>query len=47
MWYMKCIITPVINGATGIVTKAFKKNFAAILRKCSIRSLQKQLCLEH
>jgi hypothetical protein len=25
MWNMKCFVTPVISGATGIVTKGLKK----------------------
>ena len=41
MWNMKCMITPLIIGATRIVTKGLKKNLEAILRKHSIDSLQK------
>jgi len=26
MWNMKCVIVPVITGATGIVTNGLKKN---------------------
>ena len=36
MWNMKCIITPVMTGATGIATKALNKNLKAILGKHSI-----------
>jgi hypothetical protein len=41
MWNMKCIMIPVITGATGIVTIGFKKNLVAILGKHPIDSLQK------
>jgi hypothetical protein len=41
MWNMKCVIIPVIIGATGIVTKGLKKNLEATPRKHSIDSLQK------
>jgi hypothetical protein len=40
MWNMKCMIIPVIIGATGIVTKGLKKNLEAIPGKHSIDSLQ-------
>ena len=40
MWNMKCIIIPVVTGATGIVTKGLKKNLAAIPGKHSVYSLQ-------
>jgi hypothetical protein len=33
MWNKKCMIIPVITGATGIVTKGLKKNLEAIYRK--------------
>jgi hypothetical protein len=42
---MKCIIIPVIFGATGIVTKGLKKNLEAIPGKHSIYSLQKTAML--
>jgi hypothetical protein len=42
---MKCIIIPVVIGATGIVTKGLKKNFEAIPGKHSIDSLQKTAML--
>jgi hypothetical protein len=41
MWNLKCTIIPVIIGATGIVTKSFKKNLEAVPGKHSIDSLQK------
>jgi hypothetical protein len=41
MWNIKCIITPVIIGATGIVTKGLNKNLEVVPRKHSIDSLQK------
>jgi hypothetical protein len=47
MWNMKCMMLPVITGATGIVTVGFKKNLEAIAGKHSIDSLQKQLYQEH
>ena len=33
MWNLKCMIVPVIIGATGIVTRSLKKNLETILRK--------------
>jgi hypothetical protein len=44
-WYLKCTITPVIIGATGIVTKSLRKNLEAIPGKPSIDSLQKTAVL--
>jgi hypothetical protein len=38
---MKCMIVPVVTGATGIVTKGLKKNLEAIPGKHSIDSLKK------
>jgi hypothetical protein len=32
IWNMKCMIIPVVTGATGIVTKGLKKQLAAIQR---------------
>ena len=40
MWNLKCTIIPVINGATGIVTRSLRKNLEAVPRKYSIDSLQ-------
>jgi len=47
MWNMKCMIKPVINGATGVATKGLKKTLEAIQGKYSIDSLQKTAILEH
>ena len=38
---MKCMIIPVISGATGRVTKVIRKNLEAVPGKHSIDSLQK------
>jgi len=40
-WNMKCVIKPVITGATGIATRVLKKHWEAISGKHSIDSLQK------
>jgi hypothetical protein len=45
MWNLKSTITPVIIGATGIVTRSLKKNFEAVPGKYSIDSLQKTTIL--
>jgi hypothetical protein len=45
MWNMKCMIIPVIIGATRIVTKGLKNNLEAIPGKHSIDSLQKTAVL--
>jgi hypothetical protein len=45
MWNMKCMIIPVIIGATGIVTKILKKNLEVIAVKHSIDSPQKTAVL--
>ena len=45
MWNMKCVIIPVVTGATGIVTKVSKKNCEAIPVKHSVDSLQKTAVL--
>jgi hypothetical protein len=42
---MKCMIIPVVIGATGIVTEGLKKNSEAIPGKHSIDSLQKAAIL--
>jgi len=42
---MKCMITPLIIGATGTVTKGLKKNLETILREYSTNSLQKTATL--
>jgi hypothetical protein len=41
MWNMKCMIIPVVTGATGIVIKCLKTNFEAIPGKHSVDSLPK------
>ena len=30
MWNLKCTIVPVINGATGIVTRSLRKNLETV-----------------
>ena len=45
MWNLKCIIISVIIGATGIVTRSFRKNLEAVPGKHSIDSLQKTVIL--
>jgi hypothetical protein len=42
---MKCVIIPVVIGATGIVTRGLRKNLEAIPGKHSIASLQKTAML--
>jgi hypothetical protein len=44
-WYLKCTITPVIIGATGIVMKSLRKNLEAIPGKHLIDSLQQTAIL--
>ena len=44
-WNLKCTIVPVINGATGIVTRSLKKNLETVQGKPSIDSLQKTAIL--
>jgi hypothetical protein len=41
MWNMKCMIIPVMNDATRVVTKDLKKNLEAITGNHSIDSLQR------
>jgi hypothetical protein len=45
MWNIKCIIIPVIIGATGMVTKGLKANLEAIPVKHSTDSLHKTAVL--
>jgi hypothetical protein len=45
MWDMKCIIIPVVNGATGTVTEGLRKNLEDIPGKHSIDTLQKAAAL--
>jgi hypothetical protein len=47
IWNMKCIITSVMTGATGIATKALNKNLEAILGKHSTYLQQNLLYLKH
>jgi hypothetical protein len=42
---MKCMIIPVVIGATGTVTKGLKKNLEAIPGKHSVDSLPKTAML--
>jgi hypothetical protein len=44
-WNLKCKIIPVLNRATGIVTKGLRKNLEAVLGKRSIDSVQKTAVL--
>jgi hypothetical protein len=41
MWNIKCVIMPVITGATGTVTEGLKKDLEAIPGERAIDSLQK------
>jgi hypothetical protein len=41
MWKVKCMMIPVVNGATGIVTRGLKKKLEAIPGRHSTDSLQK------
>jgi hypothetical protein len=45
MWNLKCMIVPVIIGATGIVTRSLRKNLETVPGKHSIDSLQKTAIL--
>ena len=45
MWNLKCMIIPVIIGATRIVTRSLRKNLEAVPGKHSIDSLQKTVIL--
>ena len=45
MWNLKCTVIPVIIGATGVVTRSFKKNLEAVRGKNSIDYLQKTAIL--
>jgi len=45
MWNLKCVIIPVIIGATGIVTRNLRKNLEAVPGKHLIDSLQKTAIL--
>ena len=41
VWNMKCVVMPVITGATGIETKALEKRLEAMPGKRSVDSPQK------
>jgi hypothetical protein len=45
MWNLKCMIIPVIIGATGVVTRSLSNNLEAVPGKHSIDSLQKMAIL--
>jgi hypothetical protein len=45
MWNLKCIIKPVITGATGIETNVLKKKLETIPVQHSIESLKKTAVL--
>jgi hypothetical protein len=45
MWNLKCMIIPVINGATGVATRSLSKNLEAVPGKHLIDSLQKMAIL--
>jgi hypothetical protein len=45
MWNLKCVIIPIIIGATEIVTRNLRKNLEAVSGKLSIDSLQKTAIL--
>jgi hypothetical protein len=45
MWNLKCAITPLIIGATGILTRSLRKNLEVVPGKHSIDSLQKTAIL--
>jgi hypothetical protein len=45
MCNLKCMIIPVIIGATGVVTRSLRKNLEAVPGKDSIDSLQKTAIL--
>jgi hypothetical protein len=45
MWNVKTKMTPVIIGATGTISKSFRKYFSSIPRKHDIKELQKTAIL--
>jgi hypothetical protein len=45
VWNVKCMIIPVVTGATGIVTTGLEKNSETIPGKGSVGSLQKTAIL--
>ena len=40
MWNMKCVVRPVISGATGTVTEGLKKSLVAVPVKHSVDSIR-------
>jgi len=47
MWNTKCVIIPVMIGATAIITESLKKNLEAAPGKRSIYSPQQTAILEY
>jgi hypothetical protein len=45
MWNVKTMVTPVIIGATGTISKSFRKYLSSIPRKHNIKELQKTAIL--
>ena len=45
MWNVKTKVIPVITGATGTISKSFRKYFSNILRKHEVKELQKTAIL--
>jgi hypothetical protein len=45
VWNLKCMIIPVIIGATGVVTRSIRKNLEAVPGKHLLDSLQKMAIL--
>jgi hypothetical protein len=45
MWNLKCMIIPIIIGATGVVTRNLRKNLEAVPGKHSIDALEKTAIL--
>jgi hypothetical protein len=45
MWNVKTKVTPVIIGATGTISKSFRKHFSNITGKHEIKELQKTAIL--
>jgi len=45
MWNLKCMIVPVIIGATGMATRSLRKNLEAVLGKHSIDSQENTVIL--
>jgi hypothetical protein len=45
MWNLKAKVTPVINGATGTISKSFRKHVSKIPGSNDVRKLQKTAIL--